>query len=57
MKEKFYYVASGGDTPEQIFFNKEDAFESDITYIDVFDSKGIWIEGYKWSDGKYTTDF
>jgi len=52
-----YFVASGGDYPERIFFNPIDAFVSGYEYIDSFNRDGDKCESYKFVDNEYVTDF
>lgn len=52
-----YFVASNGDEPLHIFFDKKHAFESKHLYIDSFDKDGNKCISYKFVNNKYTTDF
>jgi hypothetical protein len=57
MKMEVYFVTSGGDYPEKIFFTKKLAFESMATYVDTFDENGNYVNSYKLVDDEYITAF
>lgn len=57
MEEK-YFVASDGEQPIRIYFDRESAFASSAAYLDSFDEEGMPAERYmRDSDGSYITDF
>lgn len=57
MNNEKYFVTSNGDEPEQIFFSKQEAFDTESNYVDSFDENGIKVNSYKWVDNGYTQDF
>lgn len=52
-----YFVASDGDSPKKLFFNYSEAFNSDYTFIDVFDEMGELVIGFKNIDGVWIDEF
>lgn len=52
-----YYVASDDGSPQRIYFELSDAFESRYEFVDVFDQAGFYVESWKLVNGKYTQDF
>lgn len=52
-----YFVVSNGDAPDGIFFNLEDAKADESIYIDMFDSKGKWVNAIKFVNGEWTENF
>jgi hypothetical protein len=46
-----YFIPNNGDSPDRIFFNIEDAIQSNQAFIDIFDENGIKIQVYE-MDGK-----
>ena len=56
MNEK-YYVASDGEEPTRIYFDRESAFASQAAYLDSFDEHGMPVKRYMREDGGYVTDF
>lgn len=56
---EIYFVASESESPDRIFFTKDEAENSRIQYIDSFDKNGIKVASYKLDDNEeyYTTDF
>jgi len=56
--EEKYFVCSGSDSPEKIFFDKLAALAAEYDYVDTFDEKGNWVYSYKRTEsGTYSTDF
>lgn len=57
MEEK-YYVASDGQEPTRIYFERDNAFASGAAYVDSFDERGMPVQRYtRDADGNYVTDF
>lgn len=57
MEEK-YFVASDGEQPIRIYFDRDEAFVSRAAYLDSFDERGMPVQHYmRNSDGRYVTDF
>lgn len=67
-KDEKYWVASDGDQPIGLYFDRDKAFASEAPYIDSFNAAGARLEGYKlvgpetdadykYSEADYTTDF
>jgi hypothetical protein len=52
-----YFVGSNGDTPAQLYFDREVAFADGHTYVDSFDDKGERVESYLLLDTGYTVHF
>ena len=52
-----YWVGSSEDFPEQLYFSKEDAFNSTHAFLDGFNENGIHVKAYKFVKSSYTTDF
>jgi hypothetical protein len=57
LKGARYYVASGEDKPEQLFFDPQAAFASDYVYLDVFNAQGELEGSWKKVDDEWTGDF
>lgn len=59
MVDEIYFVASDGDFPERIYFDREEAFTNNHNYIDSFNDKGLSVKSYKFEEefGAYTEDF
>ena len=56
-KEK-YYVASDGQEPTQIYFDRASACASRAAYLDSFDRDGMPVQRYtRDNEGQYVTDF
>ncbi len=47
---KNIYVGSETDEPTKIFFTPEEAFQSGLEYMDVFNSDGDKVDSYKIMD-------
>jgi len=57
MEEK-YFVASGGEQPIRIYFDRDNAFASQAAYLDSFDEHGIPAQHYTLDDnGQHVTDY
>ncbi len=57
MEEK-YFVASDGEQPIRIYFDRDSAFASQAAYLDSFDQRGEAVQRYmRNDDGQYTIDF
>ena len=57
MNEK-YFVASDGEEPIRIYFDRDSAYASEAAYLDSFDEQGRPVQRYtRESDGRYVTDF
>lgn len=53
-----YFVASDGEEPIRIYFDRDEAFSSRAAYLDSFDAQGMPVQHYmRDSDGRYVTDF
>lgn len=54
-EDEKYFVASGGDEPNRIFFSLQDAVNDGDLFIDSFDENGMIVKGYeRGEDGRYT---
>lgn len=51
-----YFVASDGDQPLKMFFNYLEAFNSDYTYLDIFDERGEKIVSFRNDSGVWCDD-
>lgn len=57
MNEK-YFVASDGEEPIRIYFDRDSAFASNAAYLDSFDEQGMPVQRYmRDDDGQYISDF
>lgn len=56
MDEK-YFVASDGEEPIRIYFDRDSAFASNAAYLDSFDEQGMPVQRYMRDDGQYISDF
>ncbi len=53
-----YFVVSNGDSPDKIFFDLQEAFNTEATFVDVFDENGEFVRAYKFVENRgYTQDF
>nr|PZN04327.1 MAG: hypothetical protein DIU74_03895 [Pseudomonadota bacterium] len=53
-----YFVASDGQEPVRIYFDRESAYASGVPYLDSFDASGLPVRRYtRDSDGEYLTEY
>ena len=55
--EPVYFVVSGGDEPQQIFFDLKTAQSTHYQYIDTFDKDGFKVDAWKFEYDEWTQDF
>ena len=48
--EERYFVASDGQEPVRIYFDRESAYASQAAYIDSFDEHGMPVQRYTLDD-------
>lgn len=44
-----YFVTSDGDSPLQLFFDRESAMDVCAPYVDVFNQRGFRVGTYIWN--------